>query len=160
MAPDEGNDDIPTVGIGLYFEDHEVGRKFKTIGRTVTEADIVNFIGVTGMTEVLFTDLTFDMGVGAAGRVAPAALAYTLMEGLLCQYAIQGTGLALLEVHKKVLAPTVAGDTIHVEVEVLGARPTSKGGRGIVKARHDIVNQRGETVITYEATRMVACRPA
>jgi 3-hydroxybutyryl-CoA dehydratase len=132
--------------------------RFRTIARTVTEADIVNFIGVTGMTEVLFTDLTFEKGVGKAGRVVPAALSYTLMEGLLCQTVIQGTGLALLEMSKKVLAPVVAGDTLHLEVEVLEARPTSKGGRGIVKARHDIVNQKGDTVITYDATRMVLAR--
>ncbi len=149
---------IPTLGIGLYFEDYHAGQRFRTIARTVTEPDIVAFIGVTGMTEVLFTDLTFEMGVGGAGRVAPAALTYTLMEGLLCQTVIQGTGLALLEVHKKVLAPVIAGDTVHLEVEVLEARPTKKNGRGIVRARHDIVNQRGETVITYEATRMVLAR--
>lgn len=150
--------DMPTLGIGLHFEDYSVGMRFRTIARTVTEADIVNFIGVTGMTEVLFTDLTFEKGVGKAGRVVPAALSYTLMEGLLCQTVIQGTGLALLEMSKKVLAPVVAGDTLHLEVEVLGARPTSKGGRGIVKARHDIVNQKGDKVITYDATRMVLAR--
>jgi acyl dehydratase len=149
---------LPTLGIGLHFEDYAVGMRFRTIARTVTEADIVNFIGVTGMTEVLFTDLTFEKGVGKAGRVVPAALSYTLMEGLLCQTVIQGTGLALLEMSKKVLAPVVAGDTLHLEVEVLEARPTSKGGRGIVKARHDIVNQRGDKVITYDATRMVLAR--
>ena len=150
--------DIPTLGIGLHFEDYEVGMRFRTIARTVTETDIVTFVGVTGMTEVLFTDQTFELGVGAAGRPAPAALSYTLMEGLLCQTVIQGTGLALLDLNKKVLAPVIAGDTLHLEVEVLEARMTSKGGRGIVKARHDIVNQRGETVITYEATRMVLAR--
>ena len=150
--------DMPTLGIGLHFEDYHVGMRFRTIARTVTEADIVNFIGVTGMTEVLFTDLTFETGVGAAGRVVPAALSYTLMEGLLCQTVIQGTGLALLEMSKTVLAPVVAGDTLHLEVEVLEARPTSKGGRGIVKARHDIVNQRGDKVIKYDATRMVLAR--
>lgn len=158
MSQDSAATDLPTLGFGLFFEDYSVGQKFRTLSRTLTETDIVNFIGVTGMTEVLFTDLTYKKGVGEAGRVAPAALSYTLMEGLLCQYVIQGTGLALLEISKKVLAPVVAGDTLHLEVEVLEARPTSKPGRGIVKARHDIVNQRGETVITYEATRMVLAR--
>ena len=150
--------DLPTIGFGLFFEDYSVGQRFRTIARTLTEPDIVNFIGVTGMTEVLFTDLTYKKGVGEAGRVAPAALSYTLMEGLLCQTVIQGTGLALLELHKKILAPVVAGDILHLEVEILEARPTSKSGRGIVKARHDIVNQKGVTVISYEATRMVLAR--
>lgn len=151
---------LPTLGIGLYFEDYTIGQRFRTISRTITETDIVNFIGVTGMTEVLFTDLTFDKGVGKAGRVAPAALSYTLMEGLLCQTVIQGTGLALLEMHKTILGPVVVGDTLHLQIEVLDAKPTRKGGRGIVKARHDIVNQHGETVIIYEATRMVLSREA
>jgi acyl dehydratase len=158
MSDSPQSDELPTLGIGLYFEDYAVGQRFRTIGRTITETDIVNFIGVTGMTEVLFTDLTYEKGVGKAGRVAPAALTYTLMEGILCQSIIQGTGLALLELHKTILAPVVAGDTVHLEVEVLVARPTSKPGRGIVTTRHDIINQHGDKVINYEATRMVLAR--
>ena len=49
---------MKTLGIGLYWDDLEVGERFKTLNRTVTEADIVNFIGVTGMVETLFTDLS------------------------------------------------------------------------------------------------------
>ncbi len=146
-------------GIGAYWDDLTVGERFRTLGRTVTEADIIAFVGVTGMTEILFTDQTFGQGVGANGRVAPAALTYTLIEGIICQTLIQGTGLALLEVEKKVLAPVVAGDTVHAIVEITDIRPTSKGGRGIVTSQNDIVNQRGETVITYRAVRMAAGRP-
>ena len=50
---------METVGLGLYFEDLPIGRKFKTIGRTVTEADITNFVNCTGMVEVLFTNTEF-----------------------------------------------------------------------------------------------------
>jgi len=50
---------METLGIGLHFEDLPLGRQFRTVGRTVTEADIVNFCSCTGMTEVLFTDLEF-----------------------------------------------------------------------------------------------------
>ena len=50
---------MDTVGLGLFFEDLPLGRQFRTVGRTVTEADIVNFVGCTGMVEVLFTDLEF-----------------------------------------------------------------------------------------------------
>jgi len=83
-----------------------------------------------------------------------------MIEGLLCQATMQTTGLALLEVEKKVLKPVVAGDTVHAEVEVLALRETSRGGRGIVTTGNAIVNQRGETVIYYKATRMMAGRPA
>jgi len=147
------------VGVGFYWQDFVVGDKIKTLSRTVTETDIINFVNVTGMTEVLFTDQTFKKGVGTHGRVAPAALTYTLIEGIQCQTIIQATGLALLEVDKKVLAPVQAGDTVHAIVEVLDVRPTSKGNRGIVTTKNDITNQNGEVVITYTAKRMAAGRP-
>ncbi len=149
------------VGIGFYWDDLNVGQKFKTLNRTITESDIVNFIGVTGMVETLFTDLSFgDHGGGLmSGRVAPAALSYTIIEGLLCQSTMQTTGLALLEVHKKVLKPVFVGDTIHAEVEVSAVRPTRKGNRGIVTTKNDVLNQDGDIVITYEAVRMMAGSP-
>ncbi len=150
-----------TVGVGFYWNDLKVGDRFRTVNRTITEPDIVNFIGVTGMVETLFTDLSFGEHHGAIrGRVVPAACTYTIIEGLLCQATMQTTGLALLEVEKKVLKPVLAGDTVHAEVEVIAVRPTSKGDRGIVTTRNDVVNQRGETVITYRAVRMMAGRPA
>lgn len=152
---------MKTLGVGLYWDNLEVGEQFKTLKRTVTEPDIVNFIGVTGMVETLFTDLTFGEHGGGPmrGRVAPAALVYTLTEGLLVQSTMQTTGLALLEVEKKVLAPVFAGDTIHAEVEVLSVRPTKKGNRGIVTTMNNVKNQEGVRVIEYRAVRMMAGKP-
>ena len=150
-----------TVGIGFYWNDLKVGEQFRTLNRTITEADIVQFIGVTGMVETLFTDLSFTQDHGVIkGRVSPAALVYTIIEGLLVQATMQTTGLALLEVHKKVLAPVFAGDTIHAEVEVTGVRATSKGNRGIVTTTNKVVNQTGTTVMEYTAVRMMAGRPS
>lgn len=151
---------MKTVGIGFYWNDLKVGDRFRTLNRTITEPDIVNFIGVTGMVETLFTDLTFSGHHGALkGRVVPAACTYAIIEGLLCQATMQTTGLALLEIEKKVLKPVFAGDTVHAEVEVTAVRPTREGNRGIVTTTNDILNQHGETVITYRAVRMMAGRP-
>jgi len=151
---------MKTVGIGFYWNDLNVGDKFKTLNRTITESDIVNFIGVTGMVETLFTDLSFSSEHGAiVGRVVPAACVYTIIEGLLCQATMQTTGLALLEIEKKILKPVFAGDTVHAEVEVTAVRPTSKGNRGIVTTQNNIITQAGTLVITYRAVRMMAGRP-
>lgn len=151
---------MKTVGIGFYWNDLKVGDRFRTLNRTITEPDIVNFIGVTGMVETLFTDLSFSEHHGALkGRVVPAACTYAIIEGLLCQATMQTTGLALLEIEKKVLKPVFAGDTVHAEVEVTAVRPTSEGNRGIVTTTNDVLNQHGETVITYRAVRMMAGRP-
>ena len=146
------------VGHGYTWNDLEVGLEFRTHSRTITETDLVCFVNATGMLEMIFIDQTFAHEGGIKGRFVPAALPYCLVEGLLCQTVQQMTGLALLEIEKKVLKPTFVGDTIHIEVEVLAIKPTSKGNRAVVTTRNDIVNQKGETVITYKAVRMMAGR--
>lgn len=147
------------VGLGLFWDDLRVGQTFRTINRTITEADLVNFINATGMVEMMFTDATYSAQHGAIqGRPVPGALVYCFMEGLLVQATMQHTGLAMLESTIKVVGPTVVGDTVHVEVEVTGVRPTSKGNRGIVSTVNNVVNQNGGTVMTYTAVRMMAGR--
>lgn len=150
---------METVGLGLFYEDLPIGREFRTIGRTVTEADIVNFINCTGMTEVLFIDMEFlanDSDI--KGRVAPAALAYSLAEGLLIQATMQHTGYAFLNMELDVKAPVFAGDTIHAECEVIEARRTSKPGRGLVRTRNRVVKQDGTVALVYTPLRLIKCR--
>lgn len=150
---------MQTLGLGFTWEQLSPGQKFRTLNRTLTETDLVMFTGITGMLEVIFTDHTFGAGKGTIqGRFVPAALTYSLIEGLLCQTMIQGTGLAMLDLKKQVLAPVRVGDTIHGEVEVNSVRPTSKGNRAIVVSTVEIKNQKDEVVIKYEATRMLAGR--
>ena len=145
------------VGMGHCWQDIQVGERYRTINRTVTETDLVNFISVTGMLETIFIDATFEGG-SIKGRFVPAALSYALIEGLQCQGFFQGTGLALLEMEKKVLKPVMVGDTIHAEIEILAIKPTSKGNRAVVTSMNDVVNHHGEKVITYKAVRMMAGR--
>jgi acyl dehydratase len=147
------------LGHGMYWQDMPVGAKFKTYGRTITETDIVNFISCTGFLEVLFTDMEFVREHSAIkGRLAPGALVYALGEGLTMLGTIQGTGLAFLGMEMDVKGPTFAGDTIHVEIEVIEQRPASKGGRGLVRTRNSIINQKGETVLIYTPLRLMAGR--
>lgn len=152
--------DRPTtlLGRGFYWQEIEAGQRFHTFKRTITETDIVNFISVTGMLETIFIDTTFEHGA-INGRPVPGALTYGLIEGLLMQSMVQGTGLALLEVHKKMLAPVVAGDTIYAIVEITGVRPTSKHNRAVVASRVEVRNQHEKAVMTYDVTRMLAGRP-
>jgi acyl dehydratase len=151
---------MQTVGLGLRWEDTPVGMKFRTIGRTITEADITLFVGVTGMVEVLFTNLEYleEESLFAGKRLSPGALVYSFAEGLLMQTVVQGVGLSFLGMELNVEGPTFAGDTIHVECEVVESRATRKPGRGIVKTINRVVNQRGETVMTYSPTRLVKGR--
>jgi acyl dehydratase len=151
---------LETVGIGFHFEDLPVGRQFRTVGRTVTEADIVNFINCTGMVEVLFTNVEFlreDSDI--KGRLAPAALVYTFAEGLLVQATMQHTGYAFLNMQLDVKSPVFAGDTIHVECEVTEARRSqSRPTRGLVRTTNRVVKQDGSLALVYTPLRMIKCR--
>lgn len=148
----------PTLlGHGYYWQDLQEGDEYVTFGRTVTETDLMNFITLTGMTEVIFTDQTHEGAM--KGRVVPGALSYTLIEGLLVQGMLQATGMALLEIHQKLLAPVRVGDTIHGHVRITNIRPTSKHGRAVITSTVSIVNQDEVTVVSYEAKRLLAGDP-
>lgn len=149
------SDNTQQLGQGFYWQELVIGQRFKTFRRTVTEADLVGFIGVTGMVEVMFIDAAPLHG-GIAGRPVPAALTYTLIEGFILQTMIQGTGLAMLELTQKIHAPVRVGDTIQAVIEVTGVRPTSTGGRAIVDSTIQVFNQLEEKVMTYTAKRMLA----
>ncbi|ART49565.1 MaoC family dehydratase [Acidovorax carolinensis] len=148
----------PTViGRGYFWQDLAPQQEFLTFGRTLTETDLMNFITVTGMTELIFTDVHHKGAI--EGRVVPAALTYTLIEGLLVQGMIQGTGMALLEIKKKILAPVRVGDTVHGHVRITDIRPTSKHGRAVVTSEVAVINQDGTTVMRYLAKRLLAGDP-
>ncbi|CAG2155588.1 MaoC family dehydratase [Cupriavidus numazuensis] len=150
--------DLPRLGQGFYWQDLKEGQAFRTFRRTVTETDLVNFISVTGMVEAIFIEDGYDGGA-IGGRPVPGALTYTLIEGFILQTMIQGTGLAMLELTQKILAPVVVGDTVWATVTVTGIRPTSRSGRAVVDSEIEVFNQRNEKVMTYTARRLLAGRP-
>ena len=148
------------LGHGLYWQDMKVGNRYKTFGRTITETDIVNFISCTGMLELLFTNAVYRETESAIkGRLSPGALVFSIAEGLVIAGTIQGTGMAFLGMELEIKGPTFAGDTVHVELEVIESRESSKGGRGIVKTRNSVINQTNQTVMVYTPVRMMKGRP-
>ena len=151
---------METVGLGFHYEDLPVGKTFRTIGRTVTEADITSFVNCTGMVEVLFTNLEFLREESdIKQRIAPAALVYCFAEGLLVQATMQHTGFAFLHMELNVEQPVFAGDTIHAEVEVIEARLSrNRPGRGLVRTRNRVVKHDGSVALTYTPLRMIKCR--
>lgn len=146
---------LPVFGKGPTWEELKPGMVGRTLRRTVTEADLVNFIGVTGMVEAIFIDADYP-GKAIPGRLVPAALTQCLIEGLLFQSVIQGVGLALLEVHLKALAPVRVGDSIWATLDILDIKPTSKNNRAVVTSEVIVYNQAEEPVLSYTVKRMVA----
>lgn len=147
------SDSIPIVGRGYGYEDLKVGFRFRTHRRTIAEADVASFINLTWLTEELFA-VADDSSRAIKGRPVPGAMVYAFAEGLLLP-TMQDTGLAFLNCTLDVKGPTVVGDTLHVECEVVEARLTSKGDRGLVRFANEVKNQRGEVVLAYNPLRML-----
>ena len=144
---------MQTVGRGFAFEDLQPGLRFRTHRRTIAEADLAAFVNLTWLSEELFT-VADDADRAIKGRPVPGALVYAFAEGLLLP-TMQDTGLAFLNCTLDVKGPTLLGDTIHVEVEVIEHRLTSKGDRGLVRFANKVLNQRGETVLEYNPLRLL-----
>jgi acyl dehydratase len=148
------------VGLGWPFAAYEVGMRYRTVGRTITETDVIGFVNVTNLSEPAFTNRQYqDAHPALPGRLVPGALCYCLSEGLLVQATLAGAGVALLELEQKLLKPVFIGDTIHVEVEVRATRATSKGDRGVVTTLNSVVNQKSEITQTYRTVRMILNEP-
>lgn len=137
------------VGRGFAFEELSVGFKFRTHRRTIMEADLAAFINLAWLTEELF-------GVEEENkkRLVPGALVYSFAEGLLLP-TMQDTGLAFLNATLDVKGPTLVGDTIHVECEVIEHRLASKGDRGLVRFANQVRNQKNEVVLEYNPLRLL-----
>ncbi|MDX2156597.1 MAG: MaoC family dehydratase N-terminal domain-containing protein [Hyphomicrobiaceae bacterium] len=153
-------DDIPLLGRGFYWQDMKVGDRYRTFGRTITEPDLVNFISCTGMLEVLFTNEVYRQTESAIkGRLVPGALVFSMAEGLVIGATIQGTGMAFLGMELEIKGPTLAGDTIHVVVEVTEQRAASTGNRGLVRTKNSVIKQDGSIVMIYSPLRMMKGHP-
>ena len=141
-----------------YFEEIQVGEEYVSPGRTVTEADIVIFAGLSGDYNVLHTDAEFMKSSIFGERIAHGLLGLSIQAGLLSRgmrpYAI----LAFLGLRWKFKGPIRIGDTIKVKAKVIAKRETSKPGQGIVTLERQVQNQKGEVVQEGETDLMVARR--
>jgi acyl dehydratase len=142
---------------GLTWEQHEVGARYETMARTVSEADICAFVNLCGFTEPLFMDMEFVARESVfKGRPSPGAFTFALSEGLIIQTGlIHGTGMSYLGGEVRIVAPVLAGDTVRVRVTIAAKRETRKPDRGIVTYTHEVTNQRGEVVLEATVKRMI-----
>jgi 3-hydroxybutyryl-CoA dehydratase len=149
-------ENLPYIVQGRSWQELPAGRKARTRRRTITESDLIVFVSATGMLEPLFTDAGHGGAIG--GRPVPAALTYSLIEGLQLQSLVQGTGLALLEASMVVDAPVRVGDSVWATIEVADVRPTSRGNRAVVAFKVTVFNHSGEQVMHYHVKRLIAGR--
>ncbi|WP_338602102.1 MaoC family dehydratase [Sulfolobus tengchongensis] len=135
----------------MYFEDFQVGQKWETKGRTITEADIVIFTGITGALNPLFLDEEYGKKTRFKGRIVPGLLTASIAVGLTYQLPTEPFGegfvaLARLEMDAK--RPVKIGDTLRAIVEVIDKKEREKDGRVYLTIK--TLNQLGEEVMTLK----------
>jgi acyl dehydratase len=146
---------------GLFYEDLEVGASFTTKARTVTEADIVNFAGISGDYNQLHLNEEYAKETQFKKRIAHGLLGLTISSGLTQQMDLYNdTLIAFLGLTWTFKGPVFIGDTVHVVQSIKEKRETKKPGRGIVVFESRLINQRGETVQEGERTIMIKMKSA
>lgn len=134
---------------GTWFSDFETGQTFTSMGRTVTEADVVTFAGLSGDYNPLHVDATFAEQTPFKQRIAHGMLSASISTGLGQTLGIfEGTTIGLLGQTFEYKGPVFFGDTIRLRLTVESTKASSKGGKGVVVFRSDIVKQDDSVVIT------------
>lgn len=132
---------------GRYFEEFAVGDTIVTAGRTVTEADIVHFAGLSGDYTQIHTDAAYAASGMFGQRVAHGLLVLSIASGLAVQTGmVEGTVLAFRELAWKFSRPVTIGDTIRAEIEIIETKPVARLGGGSVDMKVNVRNQHDEIV--------------
>jgi 3-hydroxybutyryl-CoA dehydratase len=132
---------------GMYFEEFEVGYEIVSAGRTITEADIVNFAALTGDWTQIHVNADYAKGTMFGQRVAHGLLGLSYAAGLGAQLGfIEETVLAFRSLEWKFSAPIFIGDTIHLKATVKETKELKKLGGGSVVFEMRLFNQEGKIV--------------
>ncbi len=138
--------------MGKLFDEFREGETFDTPGRTITEADVIGFAGLTGDYNPVHTDEVYARQTEFGGRIAHGPMIIGLAFGLASRLdLIDGTVVALLSVSWDFHAPVRAGDTLYAAIRVIEKRETRKPGRGVLGLEFKVRNQRSEDVQTGRA---------
>lgn len=146
--------------MGRLYQEFSVGQRFETPGRTITEADIVAFSGLSGDHNPVHTDQAFAAATDFGGRIAHGPMGIGIAFGLASRLdLIDGTVVALLGVSWDFKAPVRPGDTVRALIEVTEQREVRHADRGLLGLGFTLVNQDGTTVQAGSARLLMRRTP-
>jgi acyl dehydratase len=130
----------------MYFDDLRIGDEWESPGRTVTEADIVNFAGISGDFNPIHVDRHFAAGTPFRKPIAHGMLVFSIASGLGVIHPLVRT-LAFLSVREwKFVGPVFPGDTIRIRGKVLEKAVRGRGKRGDVVWHRTILNHENKVI--------------
>lgn len=146
---------------GKFYEELEVGDEFTTPARTITEADILMYAGLTGDYNPVHTDAEWCRENNIyKQRIGHGLLGLAYVDGLIFRLGLfDGTGLASLNWNWDFKGPILIGDTIHATTKITMKRETKKPERGIINEHVTLMNQRGEVVGEGDHLNMIRRMP-
>ena len=148
----------------LYFEDIPLDRVFTSTGRTITEADVVLFAGLSADYNPLHVDAHYAAGTPLGGRVAHGLLVLAVTTGLSTRlpiYARIGTSVrGLRTVNCSWPQPTRIGDTLYAELKYTDTRPSDDPSLGEATLWRNARNQDGAVVLESQWKVLMLRRPA
>jgi acyl dehydratase len=136
------------ANLGLYFEEFEAGQSIVSVGRTVTEADVVSFASLSGDWNPIHTNAEYAAQHPFGQRVAHGLLGLSIASGLAVRLGfLEETVLAFREMGSwKFSLPIYLGDTIRVRATVIDTKPMRRLGGGLVTMKVEILNQDDKVV--------------
>jgi len=145
----------------IWFEDFRPGTVLESPPRVITLADIDRYADLTGERHPVHMDAAFARAAGFRGRIAHGLFALALVEGLKAEMGgFDRSVIASLGWDKvRFLAPLEPGDVVHLRLELVDRRPSSKPGRGVATERGSLVKSDGTVVVTGEHVVILLSRP-
>ena len=151
---------LPYLPRGRYYEEFKIGDAVVSAGRTITEADIVNFAGVAGDYNQIHLNAESARQGPFGQRVAHGMLGLSAATGLLAQLRfIEETILAFRELTWKFSLPIFIGDTIHAQAEVTELKALPRLGGGLVSFTVLLINQGDQIVQSGKWVLLISSRP-
>ena len=141
-----------------HFDEIEVGEEYESPGRTVTEADIVVFAGLSGDYNVLHTDAEFMRHSIFGERIAHGLLGLAIQQGLASRGEPTAAHGSLAALKWKFKGPIRLGDTIHARSRIAGLEDGALPGHGLVTVERQVINQHGEVVQEGETAHLLERR--
>jgi acyl dehydratase len=146
---------------GKYFDDLKIGDEYLTVSRTVTEADIVNFCGLSGDFNQIHTDIQFASRTPFGRRIAHGMCGMAIASGCINRSGfLEGTAVAFTGIKEwSFRTPLFINDTIYVKVLVKKKKESKKTDRGLASIWVEVINQRDEVVMEGQWDILMARRP-
>src|SRR5579863_10434188 len=140
-----------------YWESYEIGETWESHGRTITEADIVNFAGISGDFHPVSMDEQFAKARTPYGRrIAHGALLFSVTMGIAWQMKMNTKNITHGIDRVRFPNPTFIGDTVRVTGRVTVKEPYSKRPQyGVIVMRYEANNQDGKCVFVCDHKMLI-----